>query len=110
VSDGDGRTCQDVAMRSAVTVDVRRERHAASNGRVYSIQFTVASPITGATTAASCQVAVPHDARSAPAVVDTCSYCVGEDCGSCPTSSPTCAPDPARSGGSPAWRLPQAPL
>jgi hypothetical protein len=78
-ADGDGQTCGDIQIASPTSVQLRRERDGGSNGRVYTIHFQVLNE-RGTATNGSCQVVVPHSARSATPIDDGARYCVGEGC------------------------------
>jgi hypothetical protein len=59
---GDGNTCPDARINSDGTVELRAERSARGNGRVYTINFT-ATDDTGASCEGSVFVCVPKNAR-----------------------------------------------
>jgi hypothetical protein len=88
---GDGHTCRDIELRGGSAARLRSERQGRGNGRVYTVHFTVTDP-SGNRASAACQVQVVHDQSGAsnPAVRDTCQYCEGTGCGTCPGASPEC--------------------
>jgi hypothetical protein len=88
---GDGNTCRDIAIVNATTASLRVERLGGSNGRVYTVYFTVRDSAGNATNS-SCQAQVVHDQSPAHAMaVDSgCAFCVGSGCGSCPQHDPRC--------------------
>jgi hypothetical protein len=65
---GDGNTTQDIVLVDADHFDVRSERRGDSNGRVYTVTFTVAG-VPGLQT---CHIGVPHDQSGRPPVDDGC--------------------------------------
>lgn len=86
---GDGHTCDDMVIAAnGQSVQLRAERDGTSNGRVYTIHYTV----TGSTDDHTCRVVVPHDqsAGALPVPNDGCAFCVGTGCGTCSTGSPGC--------------------
>jgi len=50
----------DIVLVGPTAVDLRAERDGASDGRAYTIYYTV-TDLSGSSTAASCTVSVPHD-------------------------------------------------
>lgn len=87
---GDGHTCQDVDVSvGATSVRLRAEREGASDGRVYTVHYTVADA-SGNSSAGSCRVHVPHDQSGTAAVDSGPSYCVGEGCPAGQGGSPLC--------------------
>jgi hypothetical protein len=87
---GDGRTCQDILLTSGATsVQVRSEREGTSNGRVYTLHYTV-TDASGNSTSGSCRVGVPHDQSGRAAVDDGVKYCVGSGCPDGTQGGPLC--------------------
>jgi hypothetical protein len=87
---GDGDTCNDAVITGRSTARLRSERMGTGSGRVYRVHFEV-NDVAGNTTSGSCKVVVPHDQSGQHITVeDTCAYCVGDGCGSCPTHRPDC--------------------
>lgn len=70
---GDGNTDADIVLVASDAVQLRSERQGGSNGRVYTIGFTVADG-SGNTTAAECLVVVDHDQGKGEAVDDGEAY------------------------------------
>lgn len=66
---GDGNTDADVMLVASDAVQLRSERQGGSNGRVYTIGFTVTDG-SGNATAAECVVAVDHDRGGKGGAVD----------------------------------------
>jgi hypothetical protein len=87
---GDGHTCQDILLTpGASSVQVRAEREGTSNGRVYTLHYTVTDS-TGNSASGSCRVGVPHDQSGRAAVDGGVKYCVGSGCPEGTGSSPLC--------------------
>lgn len=85
---GDGNTCQDIVLDSSRTsVKLRAEREGTSNGRVYTVHYTV-TDASGNPAPGSCRVYVPHDQSDRPTGDTGVKYCVGEGC---PSGTPVCA-------------------
>lgn len=78
-STGDGHTSEDVVIAGPAAVDLRAERQGTSDGRVYTIHYTVTDS-SGSSTASSCTVSVPHDESGAPAVDSGPAACAGPGC------------------------------
>ncbi|WP_375772686.1 HYR domain-containing protein [Archangium gephyra] len=77
---GDGHTCDDVDVTvGATSVQLRAEREGTSDGRVYTVHYTVADA-SGNSSAGSCRVSVPHDQSGKAALDSGPRYCVGEGC------------------------------
>jgi len=70
---GDGNTEPDVVFGECGELYLRAERDGRSNGRVYTVDFTVADG-EGNETTGSCTVSVPHDRRGDAAVDDGPAY------------------------------------
>jgi hypothetical protein len=81
-------TCNDIVITGDSTVQLRAEREAFGNGRVYTVFFDVTDP-SGNVRARSCQIAVPH-VPFLPAIENSCHLCEGSGCGSCPHHDPAC--------------------
>ncbi|MBC8068801.1 MAG: hypothetical protein IAG13_10750 [Deltaproteobacteria bacterium] len=77
---GDGNTDADVVIVASDAVQLRSERQGGSNGRVYTIGFTVTDG-SGNVTEAACEVAVDHDQGKSKggAVADEEAYRVEAD-------------------------------
>lgn len=87
---GDGDTCNDIVLTGPRTADLRVERSGGSNGRAYTVYFTI-SDASGNVTSSSCQVGVPHDQSDPDSFPDDgCQYCEGSGCGSCPGHDAAC--------------------
>ena len=82
---GDGHTCKDIVLVDDHTVQVRAERDGTSNGRLYTIHYTVSAG--GQTTTADCFAEVPHDQGPHPVIDDHCHACVGTGCPCTDTTS-----------------------
>lgn len=67
--DGDGKTLEDIVIKSSQTVDLRAERQGAGNGRVYTINYQVADAAGNVATGFS-QVWCPHDQDTGATAVD----------------------------------------
>ncbi|HEX8824594.1 MAG TPA: HYR domain-containing protein, partial [Archangium sp.] len=77
---GDGRTCDDMAVTVGTTsVQLRSEREGTSDGRVYTLHYAVTND-EGVSTQSSCRVYVPHDQSGRGAVDSGVKFCVGEGC------------------------------
>jgi hypothetical protein len=70
---GDGNTDADVVIVASDAVSLRSERQGGSNGRVYTIGFTVTDG-SGNASAAECEVVVDHDNGKGGAVDDGEAY------------------------------------
>jgi len=83
---GDGNTTDDIVILCPNTVMLRSERQGTSNGRVYTIVYSVSDAFGNASTF-ECQIGVPHD-QSGPSAVDGPGpgYTV-TDCGAVPANS-----------------------
>lgn len=68
-SNGDGNTDADIVLLAPDAVQLRSERQGGSNGRVYTIGFTVTDH-AGNETASSCLVVVDHDKGNGAAIDD----------------------------------------
>ena len=78
--DADGNTINDIVIAEACkSVQLRRERDANLNGRVYTITFRVTDSV-GNTTTATAQVTVPLSQSGAPAVGGPPLYTVNGTC------------------------------
>jgi hypothetical protein len=77
---GDGETSADIVIVDAQTVQLRAERDARGDGRVYSIFATVGDD-DGNQAPVVCKVQVPHDQSGAPAIDSGAASCVGQGCG-----------------------------
>lgn len=87
---GDGHTCADIVITGRTTMKLRAERQGTSDGRVYTLHYTVTDP-SGNTAASSCTVTVPHDATCGdPAADSGVAYCVGQGCPDGTSGSPAC--------------------
>jgi hypothetical protein len=87
---GDGHTCQDILLTpGASSVQVRSEREGTSNGRVYTLHYTVTDD-AGNSTSGSCRVSVPHDQSGRTAVDSGVKYCVGSGCPDGTSGGPLC--------------------
>ncbi|HYO59949.1 HYR domain-containing protein, partial [Archangium sp.] len=77
---GDGRTCEDMALVvGSSSVQLRAEREGGGNGRVYTLHYAITND-AGVSTQSSCRVVVPHD-QSGRTVVDSgVKFCVGQGC------------------------------
>jgi hypothetical protein len=71
--------CGDIQLVGPTAVKLRAEREGSSDGRVYTLHYTVTDP-SGNSTAASCTVSIPHDRSGAPAVDSGPKTCVGPGC------------------------------
>jgi hypothetical protein len=78
---GDGRTCDDILIsQDGKSVRVRAEREGTSDGRVYTVHYSITAP-GGGSAQAYCSVYVPHDQSNNHPVVDSgVHYCVGQGC------------------------------
>jgi hypothetical protein len=80
LGNGDGHTCDDMDVTVGTTsVRLRAERAGTSDGRVYTVHYTVADA-SGNSRAGSCRVSVPHDQSGTAAVDSGPKYCAGEGC------------------------------
>jgi hypothetical protein len=86
---GDGRTCQDIRLEGAAAVQVRSEREGTSNGRVYTLHYTV-TDASGNSANGTCRVSVPHDQSGRAAVDSGVKYCVGTGCPDGTSGGPLC--------------------
>ncbi|HYO51571.1 FG-GAP-like repeat-containing protein [Archangium sp.] len=87
---GDGRTCDDMdVVVGDTSVRLRAEREGTSDGRVYTVHYTV-TDASGNSGAGSCRVSVPHDQSGTVAVESGPVYCVGEGCPAGQGGSPLC--------------------
>jgi len=82
------RTCGDIAELGPGSVELRAERDAGGNGRVYTLGLAVFDSL-GNADFTRCEVQVPSGADAA--VADGCGLCSG-GCFACPSASPTCEP------------------
>lgn len=95
---GDAATCGDILIDSPHSVGLRAEAAAPGNGRVYTIELSVADS-AGNRTRASCNVSVAPPPLGF-AVRDACAYCVerpsdpplGVCSASCPMLASSCGP------------------
>jgi hypothetical protein len=72
-ANGDGNTDADIVLVAPDGVQLRSERQGGSNGRVYTIGFTVTDG-SGNETEASCRVVVDHDQGNGAAIDDGEAY------------------------------------
>ncbi len=86
---GDGHTCADMQRVNDSSVRLRAEREGTSDGRVYTLHYTV-TDASGNSSAGTCRVSVPHDQSGRSAVDSGARFCVGQDCPSGTGSSPLC--------------------
>ncbi len=76
---GDGRTCADIQRVDDSSVRLRVEREGTSDGRVYTVHYTV-TDASGNNSTGTCRVSVPHDQSGRTAVDSGARFCVGQDC------------------------------
>jgi hypothetical protein len=77
---GDGRTCDDMALVvGASSVKLRAEREGTGDGRIYTLHYAVTNK-AGISSQSSCRVYVPHDQSDHGAVDSGVKFCVGEGC------------------------------
>jgi hypothetical protein len=86
---GDGDTCDDIVIANDTTVQLRAQRSARGDGRVYSI-FAEVSDDDGNRAPLICKVQVPRHRGKAPAIDSGAAYCVGQGCGAVPGHDRSC--------------------
>lgn len=87
---GDGHTCGDILLTpGASSVQLRSEREGTSDGRVYTLYYTV-KDASGNSTSGSCRVNVPHDQSGRVAEDSGTKYCVGDGCPDGTSGGPLC--------------------
>jgi hypothetical protein len=76
---GGGPPGSDMAINSASSFSVRKERNGNGDGRVYTVTFTEADA-DGNTTQAQCKIQVPHHPGGPAAVDSGVAACIGSGC------------------------------
>ena len=76
---GDGHTCADILLTGSTSFVLRAEREGTSDGRVYTVYYTVVDP-GGNSSSSTCKVSVPHDQSGRPAIDSGPAYCLGQGC------------------------------
>lgn len=89
---GDGKTCRDIQiLPSRSAFQIRRERRATGDGRVYRVYYKVDHAASGQSTSSACTFTVAHSLQAPVAETSVCHSCVGDACGSCPGPQPSCS-------------------